>query len=140
MEEIISLLEEKVLFLDRFFAINEHEMINFSAGDFENIEAFYQAREKLLEVVREIDRQIETLQAAENADNVDEATRLKLEWLLNKKSQRVDMILAQDLQILALIEDEKSKIIRDLQNAAKTKKLLGAYKGDALTNQLDEKV
>ena len=140
MEEIISLLEEKVLFLERFYAINEHEMINFSAGDFENVEAFYQAREKLLEVIREIDRQIENIQAEQDKDNIDPALKLKVEWLLSKKTERVETILTQDLQILELIEEEKSKIIRELQNAAKTRKLMGAYKSGTQENQLDEKV
>ena len=55
MDRVISLLEEKNDYLEKFYAVNEHELINFGAGDFENVEVFYQTRDKILDLVRCID-------------------------------------------------------------------------------------
>jgi len=51
----------------------------------------------------------------------------------------VQQILAQDLQILSVIEQAKSNIIKDLRQVQSAKKAVGAYKSGDAPNRLDEK-
>ncbi|HVK62452.1 MAG TPA: hypothetical protein VM432_12920 [Bdellovibrionales bacterium] len=126
MERVVSLLREKNDYLERFHAINEHEIINFNAGDFENVEAFYQARDKILDLIRFIDGLI----SEENTRvtiAVTHEQRAEVELLLHRKDEWVNSILAQDLQIMEYIEREKSNIIRELRSTAQARRAVGAY-------------
>ncbi len=126
MDRVISLLEEKNDYLEKFYAVNEHELINFGAGDFENVEIFYQTRDKILDLVRCIDG----LLVEENDRmhmNVTEGHRAKVAKLFAAKDAVVGSILAQDLQILEYVEKEKSQIIRDLKTTQNARRAVGAY-------------
>ncbi|MES2857502.1 MAG: hypothetical protein V4692_16645 [Bdellovibrionota bacterium] len=120
------MLREKNDYLERFHAINEHEIINFTAGEFDNVEAFYQARDKILELIRFIDGLI----AEENtriATGVTNQIRAEVDMLLKKKDDIVGTILSQDLQIMEYIEKEKSNIIRELRSNGQARRAVGAY-------------
>ena len=47
-------------------------------------------------------------------------------------------ILTQDMQILALMDNEKSSIIKELQNISKNKKNFSSYKTKINYNKVDE--
>jgi tyrosine-protein phosphatase YwqE len=137
MERVIALLREKNDYLEQFHAINEHELINFVAGEFENVEAFYQARDKILELIRFIDGMI----AEENtrvATAVGFEVRNEVDWLLKRKDEVVGSILAQDLQIIEYIEKEKSKIIRELRTTNQARRAVGAYAVVERAKQIDD--
>ena len=53
MLRIINLLNQKNHFLEKFYSINETELLNFSKGNFDNLEDFYQSRERILSIVRQ---------------------------------------------------------------------------------------
>lgn len=141
MERLITLLREKNSYLEKFYAVNEHELLNFIEGDFEHVEAFYQAREKILDLIRCIDGLIDD----ENKNNpcpVTAELRAEVEDCLGTKDEWVTLILQQDLQVIEYIEKEKSKIIRELSSTAQAKKAVGAYgKTERLKtwDQLEEK-
>ena len=126
MERVIALLKEKNFYLEKFFAINEHELINFGAGDFENVEAFYQARDKILDLVRCIDGLIEE-ENARTATPITNEQRKEAEGLLKHKDEWVKAIVAQDLQLLEYVEKEKSNIIRELKTNQAARRAVGAY-------------
>lgn len=137
MERVIALLKEKNFYLEKFFAVNEHELINFGAGDFENVEAFYQARDKMLDLIRCIDGLIEE----ENARTVTPVTndqRKEAEALLKQKDDWVTAILAQDLQLLEYVEKEKSNIIRELKTTQAARRAVGAYANMERVKQLED--
>lgn len=145
--KLIELLEEKNHYLAKFVELNETELQNFEEGYFENVEAFYQAREKVLDIVRCIDALIDDEvralgeTAEEFALNVE--TRDCVEGLMRTKDALAKQILAQDLKVLAAIENEKSNIIRDLQQTTQSRKAVGAYGASAVAadlRQLDEEV
>ena len=139
MERVIALLREKNCYLEKFFTVNEHELMNVGEGNFENVETFYQAREKMLDLIRCIDQ----LMQEENERSVDavvsRAGKTEVETLLKAKDEWVEAILAQDLQILCFVEKEKSNIIKELQTTARAKRAVGAYRGADQFNQYDEK-
>ncbi len=136
MLRIISLLNHKNHYLEKFYSINENEILNFAKSDFSNLEQFYQDREKILETIRYIDSEIDTAQSKDIV--VDPVQRREMAATLSIKEEYVSRILAQDLEILATIECAKSNIIRELQEIRRTKKAVGSYRSRTFTNRLDE--
>jgi hypothetical protein len=139
MERVIELLKEKNSYLEKFLIINEHELINVGEGNFDNIEAFYQAREKMLEQIRSTDHLILEHNSRLVSGDISQAAKFEVEGLLKAKDEWVEAILAQDLKILSFVEREKSNIIKELRTTAQARKAVGAYRGTELSYQLDEK-
>lgn len=136
MLRIVTLLNQKNHYLEKFYTANETELLNFSQGNFESLEQFYQDREKLLEIIRYIDQQIE--QEPVNAAEISAEQKREISTSLAVKDEYVTRILAQDLEILTCIESAKSSIIRELREIKRTKKAVGGYKSKTFTNRLDE--
>ncbi|MES2964936.1 MAG: hypothetical protein V4760_13680 [Bdellovibrionota bacterium] len=137
MERVIALLKEKNFYLEKFFAVNEHELINFGTGDFENVEAFYQARDKMLDLIRCIDGLIEE-ENARTSTPVTNDQRREVEAMLNKKDEWVTAILAQDLRLIEYVEKEKSNIIRELRTTKVARRAVGAYANMERVKQLED--
>jgi hypothetical protein len=139
MLRIISLLEEKNHYLEKFYALNEIETVNFSQGNFDGLETFYNTREKILEIMNYLDGHLEAAQESE--DNMDQITadeRRQIKESMAIKDQYVTRIIAQDLEVLACIEAAKSNIIRELQDVRKARKAVGGYKSPTFNKRLDE--
>lgn len=140
MQAVMTLLKDKNEHLAKFLQLNETELINFMHGNFDNLEMFYQSRETILDLIRCIDGLVEVAlkdaptSGSEIADN-DKRDFLKT---LGRKNDLVTQILAQDLQILSVIERAKSDIIKDLRQVQAARKAVGAYKSGETKNQLDE--
>lgn len=127
MNQVIHLLNQKNHFLEKFYTLNETELLNFSKGNFDNMDHFYQSREKLLELIKIIDNQIEASSANIDGDLSSEF-KIKMREAMAVKDEYVNRILAQDLEILACIESAKSNIIRELQELKRVKKVVGSYR------------
>ena len=138
MDAIVKLLKDKNYHLEKFYTLNEQELINFVDGNFDNLEVFYQSREVILDLIRCIDRMIES--ASEESQVVNVSAEMKKEILnyMDAKNDLVSRILAQDLQILSVIESEKSNIIKELRQVQSAKKAVGSYKSGDASNKLDE--
>lgn len=139
MQTIIELLTEKNNCLEKFFRLNEAELLNFSVGDFNHLEDFYATREGLLEIIKRIDVLVEE----KNSEPIDPATvtdafKKQIIEILEHKNNLCSKILAQDLEILAAIENAKSEIIRELSQVRVTRKAIGSYKSGQTTTRLDE--
>jgi hypothetical protein len=139
MNRIVTLLNEKNHYLEKFYSLNEVELVNFAQGQFDNIENFYQTRERILDVLKYVDAQIEkaheefgtTTEICANArQEVKEALRIKDEY--------VTRIIEQDIQVLACIEMAKNSIIKELQEVRRGRKAVGGYKSKQFNTRLDE--
>jgi hypothetical protein len=139
MDTIISLLRDKNYHLQKFHQLNETELMNFIEGNFDNLEVFYQSRETILDLVRCIDRLIEAAANAEDEKKVSDKNKQDMIKAMAQKDDLVTRILAQDLQILSLIEQAKSDIIKELRSVQTAKKAVGAYKSGEPMSKLDEK-
>lgn len=140
MDTIINLLKDKNYHLEKFLQLNEGELLNFTEGNFDGLEVFYQSRETILDLVRCIDRLIEAAASTENdAASVSDAHKREIVGCMNAKNDLVTRILAQDLQILSVIEQEKSSIIKELRTVQTAKKAIGGYKSGDAPAKLDEK-
>lgn len=139
MLRIINLLEEKNHYLEKFYALNEIETINFAQGNFDGLETFYNTREKILEIMNYLDGQIEIAQqATENIQEITFDERRQMKESMAIKDQYVSRIIAQDLEVLACIEAAKSNIIRELQDVRRARKAVGGYKSPTFNKRLDE--
>lgn len=130
MERVIQLLSEKNTYLEKFYYMNEQELINFAEGNFETVEPFYQARDKVLDLISCLDGLLDEQNNATTPDDVMKVTdsqRSEIGDLLRAKDELVKAILAQDLQLLTYIEKEKSNIIRDLRDMNTARRAVGAY-------------
>lgn len=142
MDRVIALLSEKNNNLEKFYYMNEQELINFADGNFESVEPFYQARDKILDLISCLDSFLDE----ENQRLSSEITaeqRADIGDLLRAKDELVKAILAQDLQLLAYIEKEKSNIIRELRGTGTARRAVGAYanieRNSHMDRVLDEK-
>src|SRR5262245_60385582 len=115
METIINLLNDKNYHLQKFHQMNETELMNFTEGNFDGLEVFYQSRETILDLIRCIDRLIEAASAAQETVEISDQNKQAMLKAMNMKDDLVTRILAQDLQILSLIEQAKSNIIKELR-------------------------
>lgn len=141
MQRIISLLQEKNHYLEKFYSLNETEILNFSMGNFENLENFYNTRERILEIIRYLDGQLEQ----ENSETHDFSgmtveERRQVVESMRAKDEYVSRIIEQDLEVLACIEAAKSNIIRELQDVRRARKAVGGYKSPTFNKRLDEEV
>lgn len=139
MLRIISLLQEKNHYLEKFYSLNETELLNFSMGNFEALENFYNTRERLLEIIRYLDGQLEQENSdTEDLSQVSQDERRQVTEAMRAKDEYVSRIIEQDLEVLACIEAAKSNIIRELQDVRRVRKAVGGYKSPTFTKRLDE--
>lgn len=139
MVKIINLYNQKNHFLEKFYSINETELLNFAQGNFDNLEHFYQSREKILELIKILDQQIEETQSEmKTPAQPTNEEKQQIREALAVKDEYVNRILAQDLEILACIENTKSDIIRELQDIRKMKKAVGSYRSKNSTSSFSE--
>lgn len=140
MTRIITLLNEKNHYLEKFYALNEKELGNFLQGNFDELEPFYNTRERILEIVKYLDAQIDTAHTREpaSAENASGEEKRKIREALSIKDQYVAKIIEQDLQVLACIESAKNSIIRELQDLKKGKKAVTGYRSPTFAKRLDE--
>ena len=138
MSRIITLINQKNHYLEKFYSANEIEILNFVGGDFSNLENFYQNREKILEMIKYIDGQIDA--ASAEGKELTASERKEVTEGLAIKDEYVNRILGQDLEILATIEEAKSSIIRELQDVRKTRKVVGSYRSKTFHKIIDEEV
>jgi hypothetical protein len=138
MKEVIQLLKEKNHFLEKFYRLNEVELLNFVEGKFEGLEVFYNQREGLLDMIKKVDEMIDN--SGINAILPDEIQAVDKREILNclsLKNELVTRILSQDLQILSYIETVKSQIIKELSQVRAARKVMGHRSGGG-NRRLDE--
>jgi hypothetical protein len=141
MRQVITLLNERNQFLEKFYALNEDEIERMTQGNFDNIDGFYQSRENLLNLIQHIERLIENHLRIEHSEvERDKELKRQAEDALLLRNELVTEILDQDLEIISMIEGAKSKIIRELQVITKGRRVVGSYHSGEKNHALDEEV
>lgn len=138
MTRIITLLNEKNHYLEKFYSLNEKELKNFLVSNFDGLEVFYSSREKILEIIKYIDSQIHIERMKDDNVAVAEKFKAEIRQALAAKDQYVGKIIEQDLEILACIEAAKNEIIKELKNVKHSRKAVGGYKTKTQGGRLDE--
>ena len=140
MLRIANLLDQKNHYLEKFYSINEKEIEKFMDGNFDGIEYFYDSREKILEIIKYIDSQIDTIhnQISGTTQPTDAQAKTAIAIALKIKDQYVTNIMEQDLQILSCIEATKNSIIRELNDLKKGKRAVAGYRAPDFQKRLNE--
>ena len=137
---LITLVYEKNHYLEKFYSLNEKELVNFLGGNFENLEGFYQSREQILEMIRYVDLQIDKSHNDVLRSGLDLHDNIKreLKKAMKIKDEYVERIIQQDLDVLSCIDKAKTEIIRELQSLKKGKKAVNGYRMPDFQKTLDE--
>lgn len=137
---LISLVYEKNHYLEKFYSLNESELSNFLQGNFENLETFYQTRERILEMIRYVDVQIDKTHndVVRSGHDLSDSIKKELKKAMKIKDEYVERIIGQDLDVLACIDRAKTDIIREMQTLKKGKKAMTGYRMPDFQNRLDE--
>ncbi len=135
LDLLVELLVEKNHYLEKFQEMNAAELARFSVGNFDHIQSFYENREQVLEIIRLIDQLVDEKVQLIEQSHIDVDARTQIGVLMTEKDARAKEIISQDLQILAEIEREKTKIIRELQTTSQVKKAVGKYAGQSVQSR-----
>ena len=135
MNRLITLYYEKNHYLEKFYSCGETELKNFLNGEFQNLDAFYETREKILEMIRYVDSQVEK---SYEKIQLNDPEKRELKKALDIKDEYVQRIMEQDLEILSCIEQFKSSLIIEMQNLQRGKKVVSRYKMPSFIKNLDE--
>lgn len=130
----IQLLNEKNHFLEKFYSLNEKQLVQLSASRFENVEHFYNQREDILKIIKYIDAELARAQENEVAMNlaVSEQDQMAVKECLRVKDIFVNRIIEQDIQIISLIERLKTNIINELKTVRGARRAMAGYKSTAM--------
>jgi hypothetical protein len=141
MDKIITMLKERNKYLAKFSAINIAELGKMTSGSYDSIDEFYNAREGILGVIKQIELMLEKrLNSMGDFTNASASIKKYVSHLLKERDELVNQILNQDLEILSLIDQTKNTIIQELQSLRKNRKVIGSYKSGNKTNTLDEEI
>lgn len=130
MIRLVQLITEKNHFLEKFYTLNEQQIIKLETGHYEEIEIFYNKREDLINILKYIDSEVNKAHQQHKDINgvFTETDKRSLRECMRIKEMFVTKILDQDMQVLALIDEAKTKIIRELQDVRLAKKAMAGYK------------
>ncbi len=133
MIRLIQFLNEKNHFLEKFYSLNEYQIGRLESGLFDDIEKFYNQREDLLKILKYVDAEIHSSHMLHKdiTGAFNDPQKVLIREALRSKEMYVQRILEQDLNILSLIDEAKSQIIKELQDIKHSKKALAGYKSPA---------
>ena len=133
MIRLIQFLNEKNHFLEKFYTLNESQITRLEAGKFDDLELFYNQREDLLKIIKYIDAEIHKAHMLHKdiVGQFSEEQKTEIRESMRTKEAYVRRILEQDLQVLGMIDDAKSMIIKELKGMQKTRRALTGYKSGA---------
>ncbi len=133
MIRLIQFLNEKNHFLEKFYTLNESQITRLEAGKFDDLELFYNQREDLLKIIKYIDAEIHKAHMLHKdiVGQFSEEQKTEIRESMRTKEAYVRRILEQDLQVLGMIDDAKSMIIKELKGMQKTRRAMTGYKTGA---------
>lgn len=126
MERLLTLMIERNKYLEKYYNLNEREIRLFKLANFQSLDAFYDTRQAILEVISALDSKIDEELKSSKIEDVDQYQN-EIAELLTLKDEIIERILDQDLQIISLVENEKSKVLNDLNETRKNRKVMNAY-------------
>lgn len=139
MNQVIQLMQERNKYLAKFSALNIAETTRMIEGNFDRIDDFYIAREGILEIVKQIELMMEKhLSADSGVVAIAPSLRRMASDLLRERDELVNQILAQDLEILQLVDQAKNQIIQELQGLKRGRKVISSYKSGTPKQTIDE--
>ena len=128
MSKILDLLKEKNFYLERFLEESRGERTRFKARHFDNLDSLYQKREQILLNIQSIDNRIDKICAEEGGEVLNPPKKNEITDMLAMIKKNVRNIMEEDLEIISYIENEKTKIIKEISQTKEGRKVLNGYK------------
>ncbi len=128
MSKVIDLLKEKNYYLERFLEESRKERCRFKARHFDNLDSLYQKREQILHNIKSIDDRLNKHCEGDNPEFLNPPKKSEISQVLNMIKLNVRSIMEEDLQIISYIENERSKIIKEISQTREGRKVLNGYK------------
>jgi len=136
-KDVVGLLRSKNKCLQRFLDVSVTFLAQASEGDFSQLQIFQDSRDASLKAIdlydRKVTEAIQLLPAIENTADLS----FQVEECLQNKHRLVALILSTDEKIMALIDQEKTKIQRELTQSQKSKEAVGKFKSAWVANSGD---
>lgn len=131
---LIQFLNEKNYFLEKFCQLNETQLKLLQQGHVEGLDYFYNQRESIIGIVRNIDAKItKCLTGPSDKPSSQKLTgpeRDAVKKAMAIKDEYVNLIMGQDLEIIACIDHLKTGIFNELKAVSSTKKMVTGYKSE----------
>ena len=128
MNKVLDLLKDKNFYLEKFLEASRQEGGRFKARHFENVDTLYNKREQILLNIQSIDKKIKQALEDKRSDFLNLSRKSEVSIMLEKIKNNVQSILEEDLQIISFIEDEKSKLIKEISKTREGRKILKSYR------------
>lgn len=127
MDNVVRLIKEKNQLLKHFLKMTTEECQRINAGDFSKLQVFYETREGFLKLIMLLDSKVKSANFDSNATN-EKLARAAMNDLFKEKEVLIATILDKDLEMLSMVEKEKSEVIRDLQDVSRGRRVMSAYR------------
>ena len=127
---LIQYLNEKNYFLEKFCQLNETQFKLLQQGHIEGLDYFYNQRESIIGIIRNIDTKITKCLIAPDSQKLTGPDREAVKKSMSIKDEYVQLIMMQDLEIIAHIDTLKTTIFNELRAVSAGKKLAAGYKSE----------
>jgi hypothetical protein len=141
--DVLSLLESKNRCLRRFLELSADFLRRAEQGDLSELDPFQTRRETVLRTLDLFDRKITEVVAHLSPEQRTSQLVRQVELALAEKDDTVRQILIVDDKIIRRIEEEKTRIVRELASSEKSRSNIQRFKstwvpthGEELDQQL----
>lgn len=128
MMTLIQYLNEKNYFLEKFCQLNEVQFKLLQHGHVDGLDHFYNQRESIISIIKNIDSKINQTITMNPTEKLTGPERESVKKAMLAKDEYVKLILDQDLEIMACIDQLKAEIFKELKTVSAGKKLVASYK------------
>ncbi len=135
MDRIVQLVSERNHYLENFITLNKKELEKFRQNDFEDVEKFYETRDRILKLLGDIEDLISVeLESPGVAKILSDNDKKVIRSQIRRKEELTQTIIEQDIELIAMLDKEKKKIYSEVQSIKKGRKVIGAYKSKTSPN------
>lgn len=127
-EELVKLLEAKNNLLSRYLRVSGDYEKELAAEKYERIELFTLTRDRILQKIDLIDQQINFLAENNGGQEIPSLLKEAARSLVSDKEGMTNQILQQDMRLITLVEDLKSKVIREINASNQDRQSIRSYK------------
>lgn len=126
--DVIRLLKSKNRCLQKFLELSTEFLASAEAGDLTRLDRFQVRRESTLKALELYDRKISTVVETLPSERRTSELIQAVSELLAHKDQLIQMILTTDNRIMLRIEEEKSRLLREMASNMKANETVKRFK------------
>ena len=141
--DLLKLLQGKNSYLKKFLNCTEEFLPHAESGDFSTLNLFQKRRESALKALQFFDQKISIVLSAIPKSEKTPSLVSAVEKLLETKTQLIHAILSADQKVMATIENEKNRLLKEVTASDKNQQLVKKFKSSWVSEsgeQLDGKL